>query len=689
MYYDRNRALELLRVGTDMADAEFRSGQEEAIRHLIEGRGKLLVVQRTGWGKSFVYFISAKLIKEAGGGPTLLISPLLSLMRNQIAAAVRMGVHAVTINSSNVDEWEDAKTQLLSGSVDVLLVSPERLANENFLRQVLDPVSSEVAMLVIDEVHCVSDWGHDLRPDYRRIERILQTLPDNFRLIGTTATANDRVVNDLVEVFGPNLEISRGDLSRSSLFLQTLVMPSQAERMGWLAERLVEIPGSGIVYVLTIRDAERVASWLRTCGLSVECYTSRSENRESLEQALLENEVKALVATTALSMGFDKPDLSFVIHYQTPGSVIAYYQQVGRAGRALNWAYGALLSGDEDTEITDYFIDNAFPSRIEVSEVIAALSSQPDGASLSQLQTLVNISQGRMKKALKLLSLESPSPVVKDGSHWRLTPVPLSQEFWQRAERLTTLRHKEQREMQAYVRLASGHMEFLIDALDGQPEVVSLPNVRPLTPAVSQHSVRRAIEFLQRASVSFEPRLRWPQGGLPSNSVKGNIAVDARAETGRALCVWGDAGYGKLVSTGKYRDDYFSEELVSASVRSIAEWNPQPSLVWVTCIPSRRRPILVSNFAERLARKLGLQNRPVLIRIEDRPEQKRMANSAQQVRNIDGSLDVLKEDVLDEPVLLVDDIVDSRWTMTVGAWLLRNADCGLVFPFALATSAGG
>ena len=681
--------MELLRLGSGIEAAAFRTGQEEAIRYLVEGQGKLLVVQKTGWGKSFVYFISAKLIREAGGGPTLLISPLLSLMRNQISAAERMGVRAATINSSNRAEWEDVKLQLLTGEVDVLLISPERLANDEFTQKVLGPIEAELGMLVIDEAHCVSDWGHDFRPDYRRIQRMLQNLPENFRLLGTTATANNRVVADLEEVLGPNLEISRGELSRPSLFLQTFKMPSQAERMAWLAERLNELPGTGIIYVLTIHDAERLAGWLMQEGMNVKCYTSRSESREDLEQALLDNRVDALVATTALSMGFDKPDLSFVIHYQTPGSVVAYYQQVGRAGRALNWAYGILLSGEEDTEITDYFIERAFPSRDEASGVISALSSQSDGCSLAQLQPLVNVSYNRIEKTLKVLALESPSPVVKDGSKWRLTPMSLSQEFWDRSERLTALRYGEQQEMQTYADLQSGHMEFLIQALDGDPEAFSQPDVEPLKAAISQETIHRAFEFLRRACVPIEPRLRWPQGGLPLYAVQGNIPTDARAETGRALCVWGDAGYGRLVSTGKYSDNGFLEDLVLGSAKSILEWNPQPFPHWVTCIPSRRRPNLVPDFAERLACRLGLQYRPVLVRTEDRPEQKGMANSALQARNVDGSLSVLREDVLDEPVLLVDDIVDSRWTMTVAAWLLRVNGSGLVFPFALANSAGG
>ena len=316
-----------------------------------------MLVQKTGWGKSIVYFIATKLLREAGMGPALLVSPLLALMRNQISAAKRMGINAETIHSNNRERWRQVEGAVRRDEVDILLISPERLAHERFLRKVLATVADRVALLVIDEAHCISDWGHDFRPQYRLIESIVRTLPPNLRLLATTATANDRVMADLADILGPNLEVSRGDLARSSLALQTIRLPNQAARLAWLAEQVPALPGSGIVYTLTVRDAEKVAVWLQSCGLQVAAYTSKTgTGRPELEQALLDNKLKALVATTALGMGFDKPDLAFVIHYQAPGSVVAYYQQVGRAGRALNAAYGVLLSGHEDAEITDYFI---------------------------------------------------------------------------------------------------------------------------------------------------------------------------------------------------------------------------------------------------------------------------------------------------------------------------------------------
>ena len=683
--YASERALQLLRIGSGCADATFRDDQENAIRHVVAGRGRLLVVQKTGWGKSFVYFIATKLLREAGHGPALLISPLLALMRNQIAAAERMGLRAATINSDNQDEWTEVEAKLGRNAIDILLISPERLANERFRTQVLAGIAAQISLLVIDEAHCISDWGHDFRPHYRLLERIVRTLPPNLRLLATTATANNRVMEDLVAVLGPNLEVSRGDLNRSSLSLQTLRLPSQAERLAWLAEQLATLQGHGIIYTLTVRDANQVADWLKSRGLNVEAYTGETgDRREELEQALLNNQVKALVATTALGMGYDKPDMAFVIHYQMPGSVVAYYQQVGRAGRALDSAYGVLLSGEEESRITDWFIKSAFPTRQEVADVLDALEKEPNGLSVPELLGRVNLSKGRIEKTIALLSLESPAPLAKQGSKWQLTAATLSEGFWARAERLTALRRDEHQEMQEYVNLPFGeHMNFLIRALDGNPSTVNPPAMAPLPSNVNAALVREAVAFLRRTSLPIESRKKWPDGGMPHYKVKGLIVAGHQAQPGKALCIWGDAGWGGLVRQGKYHDSYFAADLVMACVKMIHEWNPQPAPTWVTCVPSLRHLELVPNFAQRLAGALALPFHTVFTKTDNRPEQKTMANSTQQARNIDGSLALNGQPVPHGPVLLVDDMVDSRWTLTVSAWLLRKNGSGEVWPMAL------
>lgn len=683
--FDRALALSLLRTGSQKTDAEFRDGQEEAIRHLVEEGGRLLVVQKTGWGKSFVYFIAARLLREKGEGPTLLISPLLSLMRNQIAAAERMGVRAVTLNSSNAKDWSKIEAEINKDEVDIILISPERLASERFQSTVLTRVAARIALLVIDEAHCISDWGHDFRPDYRLAARTVQRLPKNVRLLATTATANDRVLRDLTAALGDDIKVSHGDLNRPSLTLQAIPLSSQAERLAWLADQLAMLPGHGIIYALTTRDAELVADWLKSRGFNVAAYTSRSKQREALEESLLQNELKALVATTALGMGYDKPDLAFVIHYQMPGSVVAYYQQVGRAGRGISSAHGVLLSGTEQSRILDWFIDSAFPKPREVNQVIAALDAASDGLSMAELQGEINLSEQAIERVVKLLALESPAPIAMHDDRWHLTSTPLNNEFWSRAERITDLRRAEKRQMEEYVALPFGqHMPFLVEALDGDTSGIVPPSLSQLPRKAVPATVQAAEVFLAGTGWPIEPRKKWPNGELPLNGLRGNIAPDRQAQTGRALSAWGDAGWGDLVRTGKYQDGRFSDELVEACRGMVRAWKPQPRPEWVTCIPSSRHPDLVPDFARRLAAALDLPFHAILHNAKERPEQKSMANSVQQARNVDGSLAIDGETVPSGPVLLVDDMVDSRWTITLAAWLLREKGSGEVWPLALA-----
>jgi len=404
---DRRHTLTLLRkmIGEDK---DFRPGQWEAVEAVAVKKQRALVVQRTGWGKSLVYFLATKLLREQGSGPTILISPLLSLMRNQIEMAKLIGIRAFTINSANRSEWAATEEALAKNECDLILISPERLNNEHFLKEVLPKISGRIGLFVVDEAHCISDWGHDFRPDYRRIVRIISMLPKGVPILGTTATANDRVIKDIQSQLGPGLTVLRGPLARESLRLQNIQLSNQSERLAWLAENLPKFKGSGIVYCLTVADTERVTNWLKQKGFSVEAYHAGNDgniDRSALEQAFLNNEIKILVATVALGMGFDKPDIDFVIHFQRPGSVVAYYQQVGRAGRAVEKSYGILLSGVEDDQIQNYFIESAFPS-IQVTQDLLKLLENCEGLSLYEILANVNTSKSMAEKALKLLEVD-------------------------------------------------------------------------------------------------------------------------------------------------------------------------------------------------------------------------------------------------------------------------------------------
>lgn len=467
------RALDYLRTALNNPQASFRDGQWKSIEQLLN-RHRVLVVQRTGWGKSMVYFLATKLLREQGVGPTLLISPLLSLMRNQLEAAQRLGVVARAINSTNNEEWQQIQSEMAENQVDVLLISPERLANDDFRQNILANMANNIGLFVIDEAHCISDWGHDFRPDYRRIVRVLQAIPSNVPVLATTATANDRVVNDVKSQLGQNIILQRGSLVRKSLKLQNINMPSPAARMAWLAQTIPSLPGSGIIYTLTQRDAERVSEWLQINNIDAKAYHADISDREDggsvkeeLEQQLLNNEIKVLVATVALGMGFDKPDLGFVIHFQRPASVVHYYQQVGRAGRAVDEAYGILLCGEEDDHIADFFIRNAFPPQQHILEIFKALDESDNGLSVPEMQRVLNLRRSQIDKTIKFLTVESPSPITKIGTKWQVTATAASYRVNQAyVNAISDIRRAEQQQMRDYMEYSGCLMVFLQAALD-------------------------------------------------------------------------------------------------------------------------------------------------------------------------------------------------------------------------------
>ena len=701
---DRSTARALLRRQLDDGSAVFRDGQWESIDAIVNDRARLLVVQRTGWGKSSVYFIATRMLRDRGRGPTLIVSPLLALMRNQIQAAERLGIRALTINSTNKDEWQAVQRAVHDNEADAMLVSPERLANDEFVEDVLLPIAGRIGLLVVDEAHCISDWGHDFRPDYRRLVNVLQRMPDNMPILGTTATANDRVIADAQAQLGRTV-VQRGALMRETLSLQTMRLPTQAERLAWLADHIDELPGTGIVYTLTKRDAEQVSEWLNRCGhdegrvvarpyysgVAHERYEDSDAYRRRLERALGRNELKALVATTALGMGYDKPDLGFVVHYQAPGSIVAYYQQVGRAGRGVDRALGILMSGAEDEEIHAYFRNTAFPKEQWVTAVLDALE-ESDGLGIRELEASLNLRYGQLEKVLKVLSVDNPAPITKDGGKWRRTPVAYRMDH-ERIRRLTRQRETEWREVQSYIDEPACLMAFLARALDD-------PDPRPcgkcascvgrpiVAPTFSRPRAIAATRFLRQADMPLESKKRVRNGLLPEYGFSGNLAGKLAAETGRILSRWGDAGWGDVVArdkgAGRFRD-----ELVEAAAEMVRDrWRPAPPPRWVACVPSYNRPTPVPDFAERLANALSLPFAPVVVKVKGNAPQKEQQNGTHQCRNLDGVF-AIDGDLPGGAVLLVDDLVDSGWTLTVIAALIRRAGGGPVWPFALATSNPG
>ncbi len=673
-------SLTALRQLTQDAKAEFRSGQLEAIQAVRSGARRALVVQRTGWGKSAVYFIATKLLRDEGRGPTVIVSPLLALMRNQIEAATRLGLSATSVNSTNTAEWERVFDDIDRDEVDVLLISPERLSNEKFRTETLPQLLNRMGLLVIDEAHCISDWGHDFRPSYRRLEQIAASLPPSTPILCTTATANDRVVADIKAQLGSDITIVRGPLDRPSLQLQVIEIPNKAQRMAWLAQHIPDLAGSGIVYTLTIADANRTAGFLRSCGIDARSYTGPTDEAERLEtEALLTaNRLKVVVATSALAMGYDNPFITFVIHFQVPGSAISYYQQVGRAGRAVQSSYGIALAGAEDKRIQDYFIDTAFPSEEVVAQIMGALADN-DGLRKGELLGAVNIRSKRLDAALELLEVEGA--IYKQGPVWYR-----SAEAWpypkERFDQITVQRKKEQDAMALYVSSDTCLMEQLRGLLDDPSwpcgrcaNCVGKPLVDV---SVDTGYVDRALAYLAKQEIWIEPRKQKPAGvslSLPS------------LERGRALSVYGEVPLGQLVHDGKYVTGRFDDQLLDASVRLIQSWLGNDRIDWLTSIPDRVPGGLIESFAQRLAERLGAPYELTIARTGKGRPQKEMENSALQARNAIDKFTSTGQ--CGGSVLLVDDIIDSGWTTTVIADLLRKNGAETVIPFGLAHAGQG
>jgi ATP-dependent DNA helicase RecQ len=676
--------------------ATLRDDQWTAIDALVAGHRRVLLVQRTGFGKSAVYFVATALLRKAGAGPTVIVSPLLALMRNQVEAAAGAGIRAATINSANVTEWADITKAVGAGDVDVLLVSPERLNNPEFRDEVLPELAAGCGLLVVDEAHCISDWGHDFRPDYRRIRTFLDALPPAVPVLATTATANARVTQDVAEQLGQDALVLRGPLDRESLRLGVVRLPTPGHRLAWLGAHLRDLPGSGIVYTLTVAATEEVAGYLRDQGYPVAAYSGRTEGseREQAEADLLANRIKALVATSALGMGFDKPDLGFVVHLGAPASPIAYYQQVGRAGRAVASADVLLLPGVEDEAIWRYFAALAFPPEDQVDRVLEALGRADRPLSTPVLESRVDLRRSRLELMLKVLDVDGAVRRVKGG--WVATGLQWTYDA-ERYARVAQARTAEAATMREYGTTSGCRLEFLRRQLDdpyaqpcGRCDNCAGPFFDPEVPDAALDAARA---HLGRPGVEIEPRRLWPTGAATLGvSLSGKIAPAEAAESGRALGRLSDLGWGSrlrdLLRPGSPDVDV-PEDVIRAVVQVLAGWEWAQRPVAVVGLASRTRPRLVGTLARRLAEIGRLEFLGELTRVGGGPPGAgATSNSVQRLAAVHDAFALPPEVAealprLSGPVLLVDDVLDSGWTMTVAARLLRRAGAPAVLPFTL------
>ncbi|HVK30252.1 MAG TPA: DEAD/DEAH box helicase [Nocardioides sp.] len=724
----RDRAEEHLRALVGRPDARLYDDQWAAIAALVVDRRRSLVVQRTGWGKSAVYFVATLLLREQGSGPTVIISPLLALMRNQIAAAERAGIRAVTVNSTNIEQWDDIHRMIQAGEVDVLLVSPERLNNPGFRDEVLPRLAATCGLLVVDEAHCISDWGHDFRPDYRRIRTLLRDLPAGIPVLATTATANQRVTDDVSEQLAATERVSgdqggsklpgapsrraagqsgaetlvlRGSLDRESLRLGVVRLTTAEQRLAWLADHLSEQPGSGIVYCLTVAATQEVADYLRSRGHVVAAYSGQTEQTErlALEQALIDGEVKALIATSALGMGFDA-SLGFVVNLGAPNSPVAYYQQVGRAGRGGNLppegASVVLLPAIEDRDIWAYFASLAFPREELVRETLAALAEEGRPLSTAALEPRVDLSRNRLETMLKVLDVDGAVRRVRGG--WESTGRSWDYDA-ERYARVAAAREVEQRAMIDYLASDECRMLYLRRQLD-DPEVLADPGWRcgrcdncgglALSAEVSTEAVSQAADRLARPGVPIEPRKLWPTG-MAAIGIGLSGKINPPAEEGRAIARFTDLGHGPalraLFSAGA-EDGPVPDGIARAMVGMLQDWQPKVDAIVVA--ESEQRPQLTADLAAGLSRFLQVPvvGRWAVVDPSVGPD-RGATNSAQRVAAVQRRCALRLDEhasVDGARVLLVDDRTVTGWSVTLAAAALYDAGAAGVVPLVLATN---
>ena len=658
-----------------------RGDQVDAVHAIIQPSARVLVVQATGWGKSAVYWAATSALRATGAGPTLVVSPLLALMRNQVVAATTAGLNAATINSANIDEWDPIFASLDRNELDVLLVSPERLGNPKFAAR-LDELMSRVGLVVIDEAHCISDWGFDFRPDYQRLARALLSTP-TASVLATTATANKRVADDVDAQLGASTVVFRGTLARTSLELSVVPNLSPLQRYAWVAHALADLPGSGIIYVLTVAEAERLSGFLQSCGYDAVAYTGQldTDSRADIEERLRRNDVKAVVATSALGMGYDKPDLGFCLHVGSPSTPVAYYQQVGRAGRGLDHAIAVLLSSEADERIWEFFATASIPDPADITKVLSALNASGP-ASVIELDSATGIRRGRLDTLLKILAVDDV--VTKNGSKWATTNTPYVHDT-QKWDTLRRVRNEEADIMRRYARGNSCLMELLQVTLDdpspapcGRCSVCTGtapgPGLKP-----DMKWLQAAREFSRGVEVVIEPRKLWPSGVTRRGKIKG-------LSLGRAVAFADDPGWSDLLRdmrNGNY--GVIPDELIAGAHDALKRW----SSAWT------KKPVAIvvapafgseakgnQQFANAIAQTLGLpvftvfswEGSATPAGVSSAP----FVDHLEQVLRIDATAGIPAG-----PVILCATTMRTGWTQTVAAEMLHEIGVSTVLPFVI------
>ena len=651
----------------------FYDEQWATIERLLKGE-RILLIEKTGFGKSLCYQFPAIIF----GAVTVIFSPLLALMRDQVNKLNSFGIAAQCINSEqSAEQNTDILQQAIDGKLKILYIAPERQENDIWLEKVRE---IKLSMVVVDEAHCISVWGHDFRPAFRRIISLVKLLPRDLPVLATTATATQRVEHDIMGQMGAGLHIIRGNLLRGNFLLYVIKVNSDEEKMAWLAEYSDKLEGTGILYTGTRSDAETWSRWLEFMGISSVSYHAGLDpaSRIEVEQGLMSNRWKIIVSTNALGMGIDKPDIRFVIHTQIPQSPLHYYQEIGRAGRDSKPAKIILLYGPDDTALPLSFIESAKPAISKYERVTESIKNELLSEKEIVKKVDIKLNQFRVIKAdllEQLIIREVKNGRIKKYEYIFGAPSLNTQRF----EELRTAKKADLKHMINYVDTPTSRMKYLCDFLGDvtDRDFTNCDNtgLEKLTILLTSEWKHKINEFRE----NYFPEL------LVESRLSKNLV------NGVAASYYGVSTVGQAIHRCKYDGGGdFPEYLLQLTIMAFRKRFGGEHFDLLVYVPPTKSGSLVRNFAMKLSAALKIPVSHGLIKTRQTAEQKMFENSYSKKDNVSAAFSYENPaEVPGKHILLFDDIFDSGATLKEIGKLFSKLDAAIIAPLVIAKTVGG
>jgi len=667
-----NRQEEERKLSQIFGIKNFYDHQWKTIVKILNG-DRVFLIEKTGFGKSLCYQYTATQFD----GTTIIFCPLISLMRDQVNYLKSINIPSECITYENGEGVNDKiMSEALNGKLKILYISPERQENIEWLEIVKD---INISMIVVDEAHCISMWGHTFRPSYRRIVNLVNQLPKNFPVLATTATATKRTTEDAMEQIGRDIQLIRGDLLRKNFYLNTLKVKNEEEKMGWLIDFLSKQDGTGIIYTGTRVKTEWFSAWLEFNGISSINYHAGldADARKEIEKGLMENRWKVVVSTNALGMGIDKPDIRFVIHTQVPQSPVHYYQEIGRGGRdGLPTKLFLLYNEDEDMDLPKSFIRNNRPSVEKYYRVIDVLKKEALG--LHNILKATNLKQTSLRVILSDLIDQG---IANQALYGRLKRYEIKFDAKELdTEGFEELRYFEEQELKAiigYINSSLCKMNYLCQYLGDNQSIcgkcdVCRENINSYQ--IPNHLINKIEEFKN----TYFPDLKV-------ESKKSNIV------NGVASSYYGISNVGKTLNKCKYKDGGdFPSHLLKRTLRAFRHKFKNQNFDLILYVPPTKSGDLVKNFSEKVSKVLDIPISHKLSKTRESKEQKALENYPLKRENVKGIFYYPNpEEIKGKSILLIDDIFDSGQTVKEIGLYLTGIGANIIAPVVIAKCIAG